>query len=71
MNNQVHLEVVYLDVCGPMQVDSTKDNRYFITFVGDYSRKLLTYFIKRKDEVFEVFKKFKSNVERQITKSKP
>jgi hypothetical protein len=30
-----HLEVVYSDVCGPMQVDSYGGNRYFVTFVDD------------------------------------
>lgn len=38
---------------------------YFVTFIYDFSRKLWTYLIKRKDEVLEVFKKFKSMVERQ------
>lgn len=60
-----HLEVVNSDVCGPMQVDSIGGNRYFVTFTNDHSRKLWTYLIKRKDELFEVFKKFKYMVERQ------
>lgn len=66
-----YLEVVYSDVCGPMQVDSIGDNRYFVTFIDDHSRNLLTYKIKRNDEVFEVFKKFNSMVERKsVTNSK-
>src|SRR3954471_15881318 len=60
-----HLEVVYSDVCGPMQVDTFGGNRYFVTFIDDFSRKLWTYVIKRKDEVFDVFKRFKSMAERQ------
>ncbi|MCI29602.1 retrovirus-related pol polyprotein from transposon tnt 1-94, partial [Trifolium medium] len=48
-----------------MQVDSTGGNRYFVTFADDYSRKLWTYLIKRKGEVFDVFKKFKSMAEKQ------
>ena len=60
-----HLEVVYSDVCGPMQVDSYGGNRYFVTFIDDFSRKLWIYLIKRKDEVFDVFKRFKSMAERQ------
>ncbi|GAU15782.1 hypothetical protein TSUD_235980 [Trifolium subterraneum] len=59
------LEVIYSDVCGPMQVDSTGGNRYFVSFVDDHSRKLLTYLIKRKSEVFDVFKKFKAMAEKQ------
>lgn len=49
----------------PIQVDLIGGNRYFITFIDDHSRNLWTYLIKRKDEVFEVFKNFKSMVERQ------
>lgn len=60
-----HLEVVYSNVCGPIQVNSIGGNMYFITFIDDHSRKLWTYLIKRNDEVFEVLKKFKSMVERQ------
>lgn len=59
------LKVVCSDVCELMQVDSIGENRYFVTFIDDHSRKLWTYLIKKKDEVLEVFKKFKSMVERQ------
>ncbi|CAI8591371.1 unnamed protein product [Vicia faba] len=37
-----HLEVVYSDVCGSMQVDSYGGNRYFVIFIDDFSRKLWT-----------------------------
>ncbi|GAU15418.1 hypothetical protein TSUD_44550 [Trifolium subterraneum] len=59
------LEVIYSDVCGPMQVDSTGGNRDFVSFVDDHSRKLWTYLIRRKSEVFDVFKKFKVMAEKQ------
>jgi hypothetical protein len=59
------LEVVYSDVCGPMQVNSYGGNRYFVSFVDDFSRKIWTYLISKKSEVLSVFKKFKSVVERQ------
>lgn len=48
-----------------MQVDFIGGNKYFVTFIDDYSRKLWAYLINRKDEVFKVFKNFKSVVERQ------
>lgn len=38
---------------------------YFVIFIDDFSRNLCTYFIKRKDELFEIFKKLKLMVERQ------
>lgn len=48
-----------------MQVDSTGGNKYFGTFIDDFSMKLWTYLIKHKSDVFDVFNKFKSMVERQ------
>ena len=34
------LHVVYSDVCGPLEVPSLGGNKYFVTFVDDFSRKL-------------------------------
>ncbi|GAU47720.1 hypothetical protein TSUD_285070 [Trifolium subterraneum] len=59
------LEIVYSDVCGPMQVDSIGGNKYFVSFVDDFSRKIWTYLINKKSDVLSVFKKFKSVEERQ------
>jgi transposase InsO family protein len=38
---------------------------YFITFTYDYSRKTWTYFLQDKSRVFDVFKRFKSLVEKE------
>ncbi|RDY14473.1 hypothetical protein CR513_00462, partial [Mucuna pruriens] len=59
------LEVIYSNVCGPMESISLGSNNYFISFVDDFSRKLWVYLIKRKGEAFEVFKRFKAIVEKQ------
>lgn len=59
------LDIVYSDVCGPMQVESTGGNKYFVSFIDDFSRKLWVYLIKKKSDVLDVFMKFKSMVERQ------
>jgi transposase len=48
-----------------MQVDSCGGNKYFVSFVDDFSRKMWTYLISKKSEVLSVFKKFKLIVERQ------
>lgn len=42
------LEVVYSNICGPMQVDVVGGNKYIITFIDDLSRKLGTCRIKKK-----------------------
>lgn len=64
-NSIVILEFIYSDVCGPILVDSIRCNKYFVTFIDGFSRKLSTWFIKRIQNVNDVFIKFKSMVERQ------
>ena len=59
------LELVYSDVCGPFEEPSIGENRYFVTFIDDFTRKTWVYLIKRKDEVSAVFKKFKTLAETQ------
>jgi len=58
------LELVHIDVCGPMNISSIGGNKYFLTFIDDFSRKTWIYLLKRKDEVFHCFKIFKTFVER-------
>ncbi|WJX12170.1 hypothetical protein P8452_02697 [Trifolium repens] len=63
------LNVVHSDICGPFDVLSTGGNKYFMTFVDEYSRMIWLYHIKTKSDAFEVFKKFKTLVEKQSDKS--
>lgn len=59
------LEVVYLDGCGPMEVETLSGNKIFVTFIDDFTRKVWIYLLKRKSQVFEVFRKYKTMVEKQ------
>jgi transposase InsO family protein len=59
------LELVHTDVCGPIKLMSTGQNRYFLTFTNDFSRKTWIYFLKKKSEVLNYFKDFKAIVEKQ------
>ena len=59
------LELIHTDLCGPMKTPSIGGNRYILTFIDDYSRKLWVYFLKEKSEVFNFFKIFKAYVEKQ------
>ncbi|CAL9014241.1 unnamed protein product [Prunus brigantina] len=59
------LELVHTDLCGPMQNESIGGNRYFITFIDDFSRMCWVYFLRNKSDIFNVFKKFKAFVELQ------
>ena len=41
---------------------------YYITFIDDFSRKTWIYYLKHKDEAFEIFKEFKALVENHTRK---
>jgi hypothetical protein len=57
------LELIHLDVCGPMPLTSITGYVYYVSFIDDYSRKTWVYFLKSKDEVFDKFKEFKALIE--------
>ena len=57
------LELIHSDVCGPMDVPSVGGSRYFVTFIGDYSRYTTVYMMKQKSEVLDKFKEFVNLVE--------
>jgi hypothetical protein len=40
------LEMIHLDVCGPMPTTSLNGYVYYLTFVDDYSHKTWIYFLK-------------------------
>ena len=62
------LDYIHSDLWGPAQVPSKGGALYFVTFIDDYSRKVWVYFLKRKSDVFETFKKWKTLVENQTGK---
>lgn len=62
---KVKLEIVYSDVYGSIQVDTLSRNKYFVSFIDNSTRKIWIFLIKQKNEVFEVFEKFKALVEKQ------
>ena len=52
------LELIHSDVCGPISVESIGGSRYFITFIDNYSRFVVTYAMKTKDEALDKFKQY-------------
>ena len=61
--------MVYSDVYGPIEVETLGGSRYFVMFIDDASRKMWVYFLKRKDWIFQYFKRFHTMVERETGKS--
>ena len=61
--------MVHTNVYGPFDVQARGGYVYFIIFIDDYSRYRFMYSIHHKSEVFEKFKEFVYEVEKQIKKS--
>jgi transposase InsO family protein len=54
------LQLVHSDVCGPMEVQSLGGASYFVTFTDHYSRHIVVYAIKKKDEAVSKFLQYKA-----------
>jgi len=63
------LEIVYTDVCGSFKMAGLNEERYFVSFINDYSKIAQIYCIKTKDEVFDCLVQF-INESENLTKKK-
>nr|GFB26991.1 hypothetical protein [Tanacetum cinerariifolium] len=52
------LQLLHMDLCGPMRVASINGKSYVLVIVDDYSRYTWTYFLRSKDETPEVLINF-------------
>ncbi|GJR60001.1 retrovirus-related pol polyprotein from transposon TNT 1-94 [Tanacetum coccineum] len=48
------LQLLHMDLCGPMRVESINGKKYVLVIVDDYSRYTWTHFLRSKDETPEV-----------------
>lgn len=62
------LDYIHADLWGPARVVSHGDNRYFLSIVDDYSRKLWMLLLKTKNEAFDKFKAWKVMIENQTNR---
>ena len=62
------LELIHTDICGPFPTVSWNGQQYFITFIDDFSRYGYIYLIHEKSQSLDVFKKYKAEVENQLSK---
>ena len=65
---QETLELIHSDVCGKISVPSLGGKNYFVTFIDDCTRFVWVYLMKTKDEVYQIFREWKSAVEIQTGK---
>ena len=59
------LDLVYGDVCGPMNTETLGGARYFVSFIDDYSRCSRVYFMREKSEVMKKFIEFEAEVTKE------
>nr|GEW64797.1 hypothetical protein [Tanacetum cinerariifolium] len=60
------LQLLHMDLCGPMRVESINGRKYVIVLVDDYSRYTWTRFLRSKDETPEVLIDFLGFVQRGL-----
>nr|GEX12178.1 hypothetical protein [Tanacetum cinerariifolium] len=60
------LQLLHMDLCGPMRVASINGKKYVLVIVVDYSRYTWTHFLRSKDETSEVLIDFLRLVQRGL-----
>ncbi|GJX27945.1 retrovirus-related pol polyprotein from transposon TNT 1-94 [Tanacetum coccineum] len=60
------LNLLHMDLCGPMPVASINGKKYILVIVDDYSRYTWTLFLRSKDETPEVLKDFLTMIQRNL-----
>ncbi|GJT74931.1 retrovirus-related pol polyprotein from transposon TNT 1-94 [Tanacetum coccineum] len=60
------LQLLHMDLCGPMRVESINENKYVLVIIDDYSRYTWTHFLRSKDETPGVLIDFLTLVQRGL-----
>ncbi|GKB75371.1 retrovirus-related pol polyprotein from transposon TNT 1-94, partial [Tanacetum coccineum] len=60
------LNLLHMDLCGPMRVASINGKKYILVIIDDYSRYTWTLFLRSKDETPEVLKDFLTMIQRNL-----
>jgi hypothetical protein len=61
------LEIVHSDLVGPFQTNSIQGNKYFATFIDDYSKIAVITYMKSKDQFKQAFINYKAWAENQLS----
>nr|GEZ54883.1 retrovirus-related Pol polyprotein from transposon TNT 1-94 [Tanacetum cinerariifolium] len=62
--NQKKLYLLYMDLCGPMRVESVNGKKYILIIIDDYSRFTWVKFLRSKDETLDFIIKFLKMIQR-------
>ncbi|GKB63646.1 retrovirus-related pol polyprotein from transposon TNT 1-94 [Tanacetum coccineum] len=63
------LELLHMDLCGPMRVASINGKKYILVIVDDYSRYTWVYFLRTKDEAPDMIIDCVNQVQRNLKAS--
>lgn len=62
------IQLVHIDICEPMHVQSLSGLKYFAMFIDDKTRYCEIAFLKNESDIFKKFVEFKARVEKQTGK---
>lgn len=60
------LELVHIDMCGPINVHAKGSYVYFVTFIDNYSTYGYVYLMRKKSETFTKFQEYKIEGNKQL-----
>ncbi|GJR12940.1 retrovirus-related pol polyprotein from transposon TNT 1-94 [Tanacetum coccineum] len=60
------LDLLHMDLCGPMRIESINGKKYILVIVDDFSRYTWTLILRSKDETPEVLKEFLKMIQRKL-----
>ena len=58
------IEIIHTDICGPLDNPSFGKEKYFITFIDDFSRYGYIYLLHKKSQTVNVFEIYITKIER-------
>ncbi|GJQ98067.1 retrovirus-related pol polyprotein from transposon TNT 1-94 [Tanacetum coccineum] len=65
-SSKIRLQLLHMDLCGPIRVESINGKKYVLVIIDDYSRYTWTHFLRSKDETPEFLIDFLRLVQRGL-----
>ena len=62
------IDLIHTDICGPFDVPSWGEEKYFITFIDDHSRYCYLYLLHEKSQTVDILQTFITEVKRQLNR---
>ena len=60
------LEIIHTDICGPFDVNSFNKEKYFITFIDDFSRYGHVYLLHEKSQSVNALEVYINEMEKEL-----